>query len=155
MLGLLPPLCMFLFALIAPLARRRLGEERGLLWASVVLVAGVLLRMLGMPGLYAGAIVVSLATAVVNVPVPVFVRARFSHSRVGAMMGVYALSMGVDLAIVAALVAVWPRHRVAPGGSRSASPSARLCWPRWESPRRPASIGPDAPTRRRGLPRRP
>lgn len=63
------------------------------------------LRMLGMPGLYAGTIVVSLATAVVNVLVPVFVRARFSHRHVGTMMGVYALSMGVGSAIVAALVA--------------------------------------------------
>ncbi|WP_344640888.1 MFS transporter [Kitasatospora cystarginea] len=104
-LGLLPPLCMGLFAPLAPMVRRRLGEERGLLWASVVLVAGAILRMLGMPGLYAGTIVVSLATAVVNVLVPVFVRARFSHRHVGTMMGVYALSMGVGSAIVAALVA--------------------------------------------------
>ncbi|MFB8204165.1 MFS transporter [Kitasatospora purpeofusca] len=104
-LGLLPPLCMGLFAPLAPLVRRRLGEERGLLWASVVLVAGAVLRMLGMPGLYAGTVVVSLATAVINVLVPVFVRTRFSHRHVGTMMGVYALSMGVGSAIVAALVA--------------------------------------------------
>ncbi|MGV9271507.1 MFS transporter [Kitasatospora sp. NPDC003701] len=104
-LGLLPPLCMGLFAPLAPLVRRRLGEERGLLWAGVVLVAGAILRVLGMPGLYAGTVVVSLATAVVNVLVPVFVRARFSHRHVGTMMGVYALSMGVGSAIVAALVA--------------------------------------------------
>ncbi|QHC23218.1 MFS transporter [Streptomyces sp. GS7] len=104
-LGLLPPLCMGLFAPLAPVVRRRLGEERGLLWASVVLVAGAILRVFGMPGLYAGTIVVSLATAVVNVLVPVLVRARFSHRHVGTMMGVYALSMGVGSAIVAALVA--------------------------------------------------
>ncbi|SDS88084.1 MFS transporter, CP family, cyanate transporter [Streptomyces sp. TLI_053] len=104
-LGLLPPLCMGLFAPLAPLVRRRLGEERGLLWAGVVLVAGAVLRMLGMPGLYAGTVVVSLATAIVNVLVPVFVRTRFSHRHVGTMMGVYALSMGVGSAIVAALVA--------------------------------------------------
>ncbi|MEK2492652.1 MFS transporter [Kitasatospora purpeofusca] len=104
-LGLLPPLCMGLFAPLAPLVRRRLGEERGLLWASVVLVVGAVLRMFGMPGLYAGTVVVSLATAVVNVLVPVFVRTRFSHRHVGTMMGVYALSMGVGSAIVAALVA--------------------------------------------------
>ncbi|MEU3711880.1 MFS transporter [Streptomyces catenulae] len=104
-LGLLPPLCMGLFAPLAPLVRRRLGEERGLLWASVVLVAGAVLRMLGMPGLYAGTVLVSTATAVVNVLVPVFVRTRFPHRHVGTMTGVYALSMGVGSAIVAALVA--------------------------------------------------
>jgi MFS transporter, CP family, cyanate transporter len=103
-LGLLPPLCMGLFAPLAPLVRRRLGEERGLLWASLVLVVGAIVRAIGMPGLYAGTVVVSLATAVVNVLVPVFVRARFSHRHVGTMMGVYALSMGVGSAIVAALV---------------------------------------------------
>ncbi|MFJ8435906.1 MFS transporter [Kitasatospora sp. NPDC094019] len=104
-LGLLPPLCMGLFAPIAPLVRRRFGEERGLLWASVVLLVGAVLRMFGMPGLYTGTVVVSLATAVINVLVPVFVRTRFSHRHVGTMMGVYALSMGVGSAVVAALVA--------------------------------------------------
>ncbi|GIG62622.1 MFS transporter [Longispora fulva] len=104
-LGLLPPLCMGLFAPLAPLVRRRLGEERGLLWASVVLVAGAIVRTIGMPGLYVGTVVVSLAIAIVNVLVPVLVRARFPHRHVGTMMGVYALSMGVGSAIVAAMVA--------------------------------------------------
>ncbi|MFF3174576.1 MFS transporter [Streptomyces sp. NPDC057900] len=108
LLGLIPPLCMGLFAPLASVVRRRFGEERGLFWASVLLLAGAVVRMLGLPGLFAGTVLVSIATAVVNVLVPVFVRSRFEHRRVGVMMGVYALSMGAGSALVAALtVPVW------------------------------------------------
>ncbi|MGN5634408.1 MFS transporter [Streptomyces sp. AC154] len=108
LLGLIPPLCMGLFAPLASVVRRRFGEERGLFGASVLLLAGAVVRMLGLPGLFAGTVLVSIATAVVNVLVPVFVRSRFEHRRVGVMMGVYALSMGAGSALVAALtVPVW------------------------------------------------
>ncbi|MGY3680601.1 MFS transporter [Streptomyces sp. TE33382] len=107
-LGLLPPLCMGLFAPLTPWVRRRLGEERGLFWASVLLLAGTVVRMAGLPGLFVGTVLVSIATAVVNVLIPVFVRSRFAPRRVGVMMGVYALSMGAGSALVAALmVPVW------------------------------------------------
>ncbi|MFJ7198069.1 MULTISPECIES: MFS transporter [unclassified Streptomyces] len=108
LLGLLPPLCMGLFAPLAATARRRLGEERGLFWASALLLVGAVVRILGLPGLFAGTVLVSIATAVVNVLIPVFVRSRFDPRRVGVMMGVYALSMGAGSALVAALmVPVW------------------------------------------------
>ncbi|MFF3533055.1 MFS transporter [Streptomyces sp. NPDC002466] len=108
LLGLLPPLCMGAFAPVVPLVRRRLGEERGLFAASVLLLAGAVVRMLGMPGLLVGTALVGVATAVVNVLIPVFVRSRFAPRRAGVMMGVYALSMGAGSAIVAALmVPVW------------------------------------------------
>ncbi|MFF2542781.1 CynX/NimT family MFS transporter [Kitasatospora sp. NPDC058063] len=103
LLALLPPLCMGLFAPLGALARRRLGEERGLFWASVLLLVGAALRTAGLPGLYAGT--VPVAVAVVNVLIPVFVRARFAPRRIGTMTGVYALSMGAGSAVVAALVA--------------------------------------------------
>ncbi|WP_052864321.1 MFS transporter [Streptomyces niger] len=104
LLGLLPPLCMGLFAPLGAFARRHYGAERGLFGASAVLVVGAVLRMAGMAGLVAGTVLVSLATAVVNVLVPVWVHARFAPRRVGTMMGVYALSMGIGSAVVAALV---------------------------------------------------
>ncbi|WP_019631462.1 CynX/NimT family MFS transporter [Actinomadura atramentaria] len=113
-LGLLPPLVMGLCAPAAPAVRRRLGEERGLFWAGIVLLAGTLLRPLGLPGLLAGTAVVAAATAVVNVLVPVLVQRRFPARRVGAMMGVYAMCMGAGSALVAA--AVVPVAR-ATGGS--------------------------------------
>ncbi|MFJ8471271.1 MFS transporter [Kitasatospora sp. NPDC094011] len=113
-LALIPPLCMGLFAPLGALARRRIGEERGLFWASVLLVGGAVLRTAGMPGLYAGTALVAAAVAVVNVLIPVFVRKRFAPRRIGTMMGVYALSMGGGSALVAALVApvasAWSRE---------------------------------------------
>ncbi|MER7850443.1 MFS transporter [Kitasatospora sp. NPDC096077] len=113
-LALIPPLCMGLFAPLGALARRRIGEERGLFWASVLLVGGAVLRTAGMPGLYAGTALVAASVAVVNVLIPVFVRKRFAPRRIGTMMGVYALSMGGGSALVAALVApvasAWSRE---------------------------------------------
>ncbi|NKS52432.1 MFS transporter [Rhodococcus hoagii] len=107
-LGLIPPLVMGLFAPLAVVARRRLGEERALFAAGAVLLVGALVRMAGMPGLIAGTVIVSLATAVVNVLVPVFVRKRFAPERTGVMMGVYAMSMGAGSAVIAALmIPVW------------------------------------------------
>lgn len=108
LLGLIPPLMMGLFAPLAVVARRRLGEERALFAAGAVLLVGALVRMAGMPGLIAGTVIVSLATAVVNVLVPVFVRKRFAPERTGVMMGVYAMSMGAGSAVIAALmIPVW------------------------------------------------
>ncbi|WP_458683270.1 MFS transporter [Prescottella equi] len=108
LLGLIPPLVMGLFAPLAVVARRRLGEERALFAAGAVLLVGALVRMAGIPGLIAGTVIVSLATAVVNVLVPVFVRKRFAPERTGVMMGVYAMSMGAGSAVIAALmIPVW------------------------------------------------
>lgn len=104
LLGLIPPLVMGLFAPLAVVARRRLGEERALFAAGALLLVGALVRMAGMPGLIVGTVVVSSATAVVNVLVPVFVRKRFAPERTGVMMGVYAMSMGAGSAVIAALM---------------------------------------------------
>ncbi|MFI0762927.1 MFS transporter [Streptomyces anulatus] len=108
LLALLPPLCMGLFAPLAATVRRRFGEERGLFGASVLLLAGAVLRVLGLPGLFIGTALVGIATAVVNVLIPVLVRSRFAPRRAGVMTGVYALSMGAGSALVAAsMVPVW------------------------------------------------
>ncbi|WP_305093114.1 MFS transporter [Prescottella sp. R16] len=104
LLGLIPPLVMGLFAPLAVVARRRLGEERALFAAGALLLVGALVRMVGMQGLIAGTVIVSVATAVVNVLVPVFVRKRFAPERTGVMMGVYAMSMGAGSAVIAALM---------------------------------------------------
>lgn len=124
-LGLLPPLCMGAFAPLAAVARRRLGEERGLWWASLVLTAGTVLRMLGMPGLYLGTVVVGAAMAVINVLIPVLVRKRFARRRVGTMMGVYALSMGHRLGDRRG----HGRSRRAGGGRRAVAGSRPSAWP--------------------------
>ncbi|MFI2609461.1 MFS transporter [Kitasatospora sp. NPDC018619] len=151
LLALLPPLCMGLFAPLGALARRRLGEERGLFWASVLLLAGAVLRTAGLPGLYAGTVLVGAAVAVVNVLVPVFVRARFAPRRIGTMTGVYALSMGAGSAAVAALVApvanAWSWQAAIALAVVPAALAAAGLVPQLRTARRPA--GPAAPGGRR------
>ncbi|MBE8517334.1 MFS transporter [Amycolatopsis sp. H6(2020)] len=99
----IPPLCMGLFAPLGALTRYRVGEERGLLLAMIALTAGIVIRSLGMPGLYAGTVVASAAIAVMNVLTPVLVRKRFAPHQVGIMMGVYAMLMGASAALTAAV----------------------------------------------------
>ncbi|MCL2535232.1 MAG: MFS transporter [Nocardiaceae bacterium] len=108
LLGLIPPLVMGLCAPFAAPARRRLGEENALFVASVVLLFGAFVRMAGTTGLLVGTAVVSAATAIVNVLIPVLVRKRFAPNRIGVMMGVYALSMGAGSALVtASMIPIW------------------------------------------------
>ncbi|NJP96670.1 MFS transporter [Nonomuraea sp. FMUSA5-5] len=99
----IPPLCMGLFAPLGALTRTRVGEERGLFIATIVLTAGIVVRSLGMVGLFAGTVVASAAIAVLNVLTPVLVRKRFAPRRVGVMMGLYALLMGASAALTAAV----------------------------------------------------
>ncbi|EMD29307.1 MFS transporter [Amycolatopsis azurea DSM 43854] len=111
----LPPLCMGLFAPIAAGLRGRLGDERSLFAALVVLVLGILLRSVGMFGLFAGTIVASIGVAVLNVITPVLVKKRFPPERIGVMMGVYAMMMGGGAAAIAALSV--PIYRASGGSS--------------------------------------
>lgn len=99
----IPPLCMGLFAPLGALARDRIGEERGLFLAMIALTVGIVVRSLGMAGLFAGTVASSAAIAVMNVLTPVLVRKRFAPTRVGVMMGVYAMLMGASAALTAAV----------------------------------------------------
>jgi CP family cyanate transporter-like MFS transporter len=100
-LAAMPVVCFGLAALAAPSVRARLGEERGLLVALVVLLAGVLLRAVWPQGvgLFGGTVLAGCAIAVMNVLVPALVRRRFP-GRAGLMTGVYttALVTGGSLA---------------------------------------------------------
>ena len=99
-LATVPVVCFGLAALGAPALRTRLGEERGLLAALVVLLTGVLVRAAWPSGgLFPGTVLVGCAIAVMNVLVPSLIRRRFP-GHVGLMTGVYttALVAGGSLA---------------------------------------------------------
>ena len=99
-LATVPVVCFGLAALGAPALRARLGEERGLLAALVVLLAGVVVRATWPSGaLFPGTVLVGCAIAVMNVLVPSLIRRRFA-GHVGLMTGVYttALVAGGSLA---------------------------------------------------------
>jgi CP family cyanate transporter-like MFS transporter len=99
----IPPLCMGLFALLGAWVRGRIGEERGLFVAMIVLTVGLLIRSTNTTGLFVGTVVASAAIAVMNVLTPVLVRKRFAPNRIGAMMGLYAMLMGASAALTAAV----------------------------------------------------
>ena len=146
LLGLLSALPLLAFAAVSPLVHgptRRIGIERTVVWALVVLAAGVALRSgPGLPPLWAGTALVGAGIAVCNVLVPVVVR-RDHPARVALMTGVYSAAMG-SAAAVASGVSLPLSHL--PGGWRWslgiwAVPAvvAAAVWTRRRAPEVPAA----------------
>jgi MFS transporter, CP family, cyanate transporter len=93
-LAAVPVICFGLAALAAPSLRAWLGEERGLLVALVLLLAGILVRAAWpeSAGLFGGTVLAGCSIAVMNVLVPSLVRRR-CPGHVGLMMGVYTTAL--------------------------------------------------------------
>lgn len=106
-IGILTTLPLLAFAAISPLAAglaHRLGQERTLFIALLVICAGVICRSAGNhTGLYAGTAVIGCGIALGNVLLPVLVKRHFPH-RVGEVIGKYSLVMGVCAAAGSALM---------------------------------------------------
>lgn len=119
--GLLPALPLLTFAVVSPLVSRvarRMGVERTLWGALLLLVAGILLRSLPvMPMLWVGTALLGTAIAFGNVLLPSLIKRDFPH-RVGMMTGVYSMVMGA-VGAIASGVAV-PMAVALPGGWRAA-----------------------------------
>lgn len=114
----LPVLGFAAFSPAAPRLSRRIGMERALLVAMVVLVAGVVIRSLPWaPALFAGSLVLAAGIAVLNVLLPAVVKRNFSVRQSG-ITAVYTSGMGL-LAAIASGVAV-PVAAVVPAGWRAA-----------------------------------
>nr|WP_221468667.1 MFS transporter [Cohnella thailandensis] len=100
--GLLTTLPLLAFALLSPFApvlARRFGVERTLLYALVLLMAGIAIRSLtATASLFAGTALIGLAIAACNVLIPSLVKRDFAH-QVGLMTGVYSVSMNLCGAI--------------------------------------------------------
>lgn len=119
--GLLPALPLLTFAVVSPLVSRvarRMGIERTLWGALLVLAAGILLRSLpAMPMLWVGTALLGIAIAFGNVLLPSLIKRDFPH-RVAMMTGVYSMVMGA-VGAIASGVAV-PMAMALPGGWRTA-----------------------------------
>src|SRR3954451_24160063 len=114
-LATVPVVCFGLAALGAPALRARLGEERGLMLALVVLLGGLLIRAAWPQdvGLFGGTVLVGCAIAMMNVLVPSLVQRRFP-GHVGLMTGVYTTALVTGGSIAAGLTVPLPD---AAGGS--------------------------------------
>ncbi|MGO4546353.1 CynX/NimT family MFS transporter [Paenibacillus sp. 2TAB23] len=100
--GLLTTLPLLAFALLSPFApflARRFGVERTLLYALVLLIAGIAIRSFNATAsLFVGTALIGLSIAACNVLIPSLVKRDFAH-QVGLMTGVYSVSMNLCGAI--------------------------------------------------------
>jgi MFS transporter, CP family, cyanate transporter len=103
LLTTLPVLLMGVTAPFVPRLVRRIGPERVVLGALVLLAAGVGLRVVtGTWALFAGSVVIGAAIALLNVTMPGLVKRDFPD-RAATMTGVYTTSMIVGATLAAAL----------------------------------------------------
>lgn len=91
----LPLVFLGVFSIPGVKLRQRLGEERALFFALSVLVVGCGIRWFGKMGLIVGTVLGSAGIAVMNVIMPALARKRFGPARMGMVMGMYALMLGV------------------------------------------------------------
>jgi len=114
----LPPLLLGICSTAGIQLRHRMGEERALFVALVLLVAGCGLRGFGAAGLVVGTILGGAGIAVMNVIMPVLAKKRFGTQRMGMVMGIYALM--ISLGIVLGASAAFPLFKSL-GGDTSAA----------------------------------
>lgn len=119
--GVLTSIPLAIFAVVSPWSAAvgaRLGMERAIFVALIVLAAGTLLRSVpSLFALYAGSILLAAAIAVGNVLVPALIKRDFSD-KVGLMTSIYATTLGT-FASISSGVAV-PLANSLPGGWRGA-----------------------------------
>lgn len=105
--GLVTTLPLLAFALLSPVApvlARRIGLERALFTALVLIGGGVALRSAGPLGcLYGGTAVIGAGIALGNVLLPSLLKRDFP-ARIASVTSAYALTMGVAAAVASATV---------------------------------------------------
>lgn len=141
----LPVLCLGLFAPLAPWLSKRLGPERTLAAALLLLAGGLLLRGLpAVPPLFIGTLLVGAAIGVAGTLLPALVK-RELPAGADLMTGVYTMALCLGGALGAGLsipLADWLGGWHASLASWSAlALLALLAW-WWLMPRREASIAP-------------
>lgn len=104
--GLLGSLPLLAFAAVSPLVHhmsRRLGMERSILLALLVLAGGIVARSYtGHAGLWVGTVVIGSAIAVGNVLVPTLVKRDYS-SGISRATGIYSACITVGAAVASAV----------------------------------------------------
>lgn len=105
--GLLTTLPLLAFALVSPLAAsiaRRIGMERSLFIAMLLICAGIAVRSLPSAAwLFIGTAIIGCGIALGNVLLPGLIKRDFSQ-HVARLTGAYSLTMGAAAALGSALV---------------------------------------------------
>jgi CP family cyanate transporter-like MFS transporter len=103
LLTTLPLICFGVFATLAPPLGRRLGLERAIAVALVLLVAGVALRAIPTDlALFIGSAIAGIGIALENVLLPGLIKRDFA-GHTGPMMALYSVGLNVGAALAAAL----------------------------------------------------
>lgn len=97
----LPLLCFGLMSPAAPLLAAKLGLHKAITLGAAALIAGVALRAVGAPGLFAGTVLLAAGIAVVNVLLPAVVRA--DHGGRAALIGATTASIALSASLGAGL----------------------------------------------------
>lgn len=99
----LPVLCLGAFASIAPMVARRLGAERAIALALLMITAGIVLRVVPeSTALFAGTVLAGAGIATGNVLLPAVIKRAFP-ARIGALTGMSMMVMATSGAIAAGL----------------------------------------------------
>lgn len=114
----LPVLLLSIFSIPGVWLRQYFGEERTLFCALALLCLGCGVRGFGEGALIAGTVLGSAGIAVMNVVMPALARKRFGPQRMGMVMGIYALMLGMGAVLGASLA--FPLFQ-ALGGDRQAA----------------------------------
>ncbi|MFB7496743.1 MFS transporter [Streptomyces sp. NPDC056161] len=97
----LPLLCFGLLSPLSPRLGRRVGMERALLIAMVLVLVGTSVRVVpDIAALFGGTVVIGAGIAIGNVLLPGLIKRDFP-TRVGLMMGVYAMTLFTGPAVAA------------------------------------------------------
>lgn len=93
------PLLMFaIFSVMAPRWAAKLGIEKLLGLVLIVMLVGSLLRLINLPMLYVGTMLIGIAVAVINVMLPSLVSANFPL-KIGFYTTLYITTMGISTTI--------------------------------------------------------
>lgn len=95
----LPLALLGIFSIPGVYLRRKWGEERTLFFALCFLTIGCSVRWFGETNLIIGTIIGSAGIAIMNVIMPALARKRFGSTKMGFVMGIYALMIGVGAVI--------------------------------------------------------
>jgi MFS transporter, CP family, cyanate transporter len=98
----LPLVCFAALSPLGPVLARRVGLHGGVVAATVVIALGVVLRLTGPAGLFAGTVVLAGGIAVVNVLLPAVVRAEYGR-RSAAVLGITTGAIALSASLGAGL----------------------------------------------------
>lgn len=103
MLTTIPLLCFGFLSSFVPIICRRLGNNRAIFWALIILIIGAYVRVISYSSLLIGTLLVGLAITFINVLLPAIITEQLPN-QVGLMTSLYGVSLDMFSAIFAYII---------------------------------------------------